>query len=66
MTDMLINFVNHFDPNGPTIPTWPKYSSSNASLMTFLDGDILLEITEDTFRKNAMEYITSLFMKYPL
>jgi carboxylesterase type B len=38
LTDYLINFATTLDPNGRTVPSWPKYTTANPNMMTFLDG----------------------------
>lgn len=58
MTDYLVNFVNHLDPNGPTTLDWPKYHPSSAEMLEFLDGEIPQAITQDMYRKEAMDYTT--------
>ncbi|KAI0804506.1 alpha beta-hydrolase [Irpex lacteus] len=73
LTTYLVNFVNHLDPNGnstdtesPSVISWPQYTSSNPALMTFLDGTTPQEITQDTFRQDAIGNLTEVFLKYPL
>ncbi|KAI0804505.1 carotenoid ester lipase precursor [Irpex lacteus] len=73
LTTYLVNFVNHLDPNGNSTGTdsesvinWPRYTLSNPALMTFLDGATAQEITQDTFRRDAIGNLTELFLKYPL
>ena len=66
MTDYLINFVNHLDPNGPTALAWPKYSTSSPKLLTLQDLLIPQIITDDTYRKDAMNFATQLSLANPL
>lgn len=66
MTDFLINFVNHLDPNGATGGSWPKYDTTSAQLMTFSDGSVPLSITTDTFRKDAISFLTALALNNPM
>ena len=66
MADYLINFVNHLDPNGNTVPSWPKYTTSSPNLLTFLDGLIPITITHDDYRVDAMNLITELSLQFPL
>ncbi|KAI0655443.1 carotenoid ester lipase precursor [Cubamyces menziesii] len=66
MADYLINFVNHLDPNGNTVPSWPKYTTSSPNLLTFLDGLIPITITDDDYRVDAMNLITELSLQFPL
>jgi len=66
LTDYLVNFVNDLNPNGPTTLQWPKYSTSTAVLLTFLDGDVPQVLTTDTYRTDAMAYSIELGLEYPL
>lgn len=66
LAEYLINFVNHLDPNGKGLTSWPKYSESNPLLLTFLDGAVPITLTNDTFRKEGMELITNLMLVTPL
>ncbi|KAI0072553.1 hypothetical protein K474DRAFT_1604880, partial [Panus rudis PR-1116 ss-1] len=69
LTDLLIRFVNHLDPNGPPSSNlfWPTYNNSSRLLMTFLDSDGShpQKITRDTYRKGAMDFLISLSLKHP-
>ncbi|KAI0091678.1 carotenoid ester lipase precursor [Irpex rosettiformis] len=65
MTDYLVNFVNHLDPNGKNLTSWPQYSTSNPTLLTFLDGPIPRGQEQDNFREEAMDYLNNLLLKYP-
>ncbi|EKM55972.1 uncharacterized protein PHACADRAFT_256969 [Phanerochaete carnosa HHB-10118-sp] len=66
MTDYLVNFVNNLDPNGPGLLSWPTYSTSSPQLLTFLDGPVPLNITEDTFRADGMSLLTELMLANPI
>lgn len=66
MMDYLVNFANHFNPNGQNLTNWPKYSPSNPTLLTLLDEPDPYILTNDTFRQEAMEYLTQLTLEYPL
>ena len=66
MADFLINFVNNLDPNGKTIISWPKYTTSSPKLLTLLDGVTPQTITNDDFRVDAMNLITNLSLQFPL
>jgi acetylcholinesterase len=67
MTDYLINFVVHLDPNGVSGARfhWPQYSNSSPQLLTFLDGLVPLAISEDTYRSDQISYVTDAMLKYP-
>ncbi|KAH9850188.1 carotenoid ester lipase precursor [Lenzites betulinus] len=66
MADYLINFVNHLDPNGKTVLSWPQYTPAAPKLLTFLDGLTPLEITNDDYRVDAMNVVTELSLKFPI
>lgn len=69
MTDFLIRFVNHLDPNGANgsaTPAWPRYTPESPQLMTFVDGATPLVISEDTFRTDAIALVQELSLKYLL
>jgi hypothetical protein len=66
MTDYLVRFAANLDPNGNTGIEWPRYDAEKAPvLLTFLDGSIPLELTNDTFRKEAMDAVTALSLTHP-
>ncbi|EMD39510.1 hypothetical protein CERSUDRAFT_80903 [Gelatoporia subvermispora B] len=69
MTDYLVNFVNHLNPNGPTVDlSWPKYTNASTNLLTFTgeSAPFQLNITQDDFRVAAMNEVTELSLEYPL
>ncbi|KAI9063824.1 carotenoid ester lipase [Trametes sanguinea] len=66
MADFLIRFVNTLDPNGGPEINWPAYTPETPELLAFIDGEKPLEITPDTFRKEAMEYLMFLGLVHPV
>ena len=68
MGDYLINFVNNLDPNGPGRGiNWPKYTASSPNLVTFNDDLIFpVTITQDTFREDAISFLTGVTLANPL
>ena len=66
MADFLINFVNNLDPNGETGISWPKYNTSSPKLLTFLDGLTPLNITDDDYRVDGMNFLTELGFQFPI
>ena len=66
MTDYLVRFVANLDPNGNTGINWPKYTPSSPNLLTFLDGPTPLGITRDTFRQEAIAYLTNVTLANPI
>nr|VWO95133.1 Carboxylic ester hydrolase (EC [Ganoderma boninense] len=69
MTDYLIHFVNHGDPNGAenNLIDWPQYDTETRPQMTFVDDDDTpLVITNDTYRVNGFNKLTELSFQFPL
>lgn len=66
LADYLINFVNHLDPNGPTVLSWPQYKINSPQLMTLQDGATPLAVSQDTYRLAPMAYLQLLSLKYPI
>ncbi|KAJ7505885.1 Alpha/Beta hydrolase protein [Mycena galericulata] len=66
LTDYLINFATNLNPNGNTVPSWPAYTTATPNLMTFLDGLIPTEITQDTYRAAGMQFLTNLTLEFPI
>lgn len=66
MADYLIRFVNTLDPNGSGALQWPQYTSQDRNLMTFRDGLIPLAITQDNFRKEGMDILTTITLARPI
>ncbi|KAH9060192.1 carotenoid ester lipase precursor [Lactarius vividus] len=68
LTDYLIHFATNLDPNGCGLgPQWPRYTTSSRQLMTLVDGQATNRtITLDTYRVEAMKYLTKLSLANPL
>jgi len=66
MSEYLIRFAANLDPNGGTNIKWPEYKPDAPSMLTLLDGSILLQITQDDYRVEAMRGVNELMLKYPL
>ncbi|KAG5654308.1 hypothetical protein H0H81_004727 [Sphagnurus paluster] len=67
MADYLIRFAANLDPNAKTGLQWPKYTTQTRKLFTFTDGLLIGgQITEDTFRKDAMAHLTKITLEHPL
>ncbi|KAG6824132.1 hypothetical protein H0H87_012506, partial [Tephrocybe sp. NHM501043] len=68
MADYLIRFATNLDPNSKNILDlqWPKYTVGSPKLLTFIDGLIPVTITDDTYRKAAMNALTNLTLAHPL
>ncbi|KAG1727058.1 Alpha/Beta hydrolase protein [Suillus paluster] len=64
MTSYLVRFVTNLDPNGAGQLQWPTWTSNSPNLLTFLDGLIPQQITQDTYRADAMTYLTNMVMQY--
>ena len=57
LTDALVNFATNLDPNGPTLIEWPAYTVDSPALLTLQDGNVTQQITNDTFRAEAMQVL---------
>jgi len=67
LQDYLINFVNDLNPNsGSNLPNWPQYTTDTKQLLTLLDGDIPIIITEDTFRQDSIDIDIQISLANPL
>ncbi|KAF7289146.1 Carboxylic ester hydrolase [Mycena indigotica] len=69
LTDYLVNFVTDLDPNGPTVPAWPQYSTDSPNLMTFYDALLTKDktgVSQDTFRVEAMKVLTEASLAFPI
>ncbi|PIL23720.1 hypothetical protein GSI_13470 [Ganoderma sinense ZZ0214-1] len=69
MTDYLVHFVNHGDPNGAGdgLIDWPQYDNNTRQQMTFVDDDDApLVITNDTYRVDGFNKLTELSLQFPL
>jgi carboxylesterase type B len=67
LTDFLIQFATHLNPNGVLSPQWPRYTPSSPQVMTLLDSQVTNRtITLDTYRVEGMELITNLRLSLPL
>ncbi|KAL0959303.1 hypothetical protein HGRIS_014567 [Hohenbuehelia grisea] len=66
LRDYLINFVNHLDPNGQRLPSWPKYTTASPRLMTFTDNVFIPTLLSlDNFRAQAIQFVTNLLLQHP-
>lgn len=69
LTDYLIRFATTLDPNvgeGRGID-WPKYDTATRQLVTFQDSIIVpSKLTVDDYRKDAIQLLVNLGLKYPL
>ncbi|KAF8073584.1 carotenoid ester lipase precursor [Lyophyllum atratum] len=67
MADYLIRFAANLDPNPKYSTPWPKYTTATRKLMTFTDGIFDDEvITTDTYRKEAMAFLTNVTLAHPI
>ncbi|KAF8073585.1 carotenoid ester lipase precursor [Lyophyllum atratum] len=66
MADYLIRFATTLDPNSKFGLQWPKYSVASPKLLTFHDGLIPVTITDDTYRKEAMTFLTNVTLAHPI
>jgi acetylcholinesterase len=61
LMDFAIHFATNLDPNGGSSPRWPQYTDGSPQLMTLLTPNGT-SITQDTYRADALGYLTKLFL----
>jgi acetylcholinesterase len=66
MGDYLIRFASTLNPNSALSFQWPKYTLSKRIILTFLDGLIPLIVSTDTYRQDAMNFITNVTLANPV
>ena len=66
LTDYLINFVNHLDPNGARVSEWPQFSLDSKKLLTLLDGNTSSVIGADDYRVQGMELLNKVLLETPI
>jgi hypothetical protein len=64
MASYLVRFVTNLDPNGAGTLSWPKWTASSPNLLTFLDGSTPQDITQDTYRADAIAFMTIMNLEY--
>jgi hypothetical protein len=57
MASYLFRFVANLDPNGAGTLSWPMWITSSPNLLTFLDGSIPQNITQDKYCADAIAYM---------
>jgi len=81
LTDYFVRFVAHLDPNGNTQVFWPKYTNKGRELLTLFDrstapvetgqetlgegATLPVAVTQDTFRKEAIDFVVQLLVSNP-
>ncbi|KAH9484564.1 Lipase 4 [Psilocybe cubensis] len=62
MQNQVIRFANTLNPNGQGLLDfqWPRYDLQSRQMLTYLDGIVPLTISHDTYRQDAMNFLTSL------
>ncbi|KAJ7697634.1 Alpha/Beta hydrolase protein [Mycena rosella] len=65
LIDYLVNFVTHLDPNvGIEGKAWTQYTTASPQMMTF---DIVgSKISPDTYRSEAMKFLTNISLEFPI
>ncbi|KAG9308449.1 Alpha/Beta hydrolase protein [Chiua virens] len=69
MASYLARFVANLDPNigQSTDLYWPQYDvANNQTMLEFLDGFIPQALTTDTYRVEALAYVTDMMLAHPL
>ncbi|KAI0628178.1 carotenoid ester lipase precursor [Trametes polyzona] len=73
MTDFLVRFVATLDPNergrhgaaNSSGVHWPAYTARERRMLAFAEGNATLEVIRDTYREEAMEFVTQLSLEHP-
>ncbi len=65
LQDYIIRFVAHLNPNGDNGIAWPKWTSEYPQMLSLNEGPISQNITEDTYRKDAIETLNEIMLEYP-
>ncbi|KAH6918005.1 carotenoid ester lipase [Coprinopsis sp. MPI-PUGE-AT-0042] len=68
MSDHVIYFANNLDPNGGSNKTyWPKYTLENKQMLVYQDSLLApLTLTTDSYRPEAMDFLTQLVTEHPV
>ncbi|KAG7090372.1 hypothetical protein E1B28_009491 [Marasmius oreades] len=67
LADYLIRFATNLDPNGSGSTSWPEYTTASPTLLTFVDSIFFpVQITHDTYRKDAMDALTKITLENPV
>ncbi|KAF8838648.1 alpha/beta-hydrolase [Paxillus ammoniavirescens] len=66
MASYLVRFVSNLDPNGGTDLYWPEYTTADPNMLEFLDGLISQALTQDTYRVEAIAFLTNVSLAYPV
>ncbi|KAK7025565.1 hypothetical protein VNI00_015918 [Paramarasmius palmivorus] len=66
MADYLIRFAATLNPNGNTGINWPQYTKESPTMLQFQDGLVPLTLTQDTFRKEAIQATTEVLLANPV
>ena len=65
LTNYLIHFATNLDPNGGSDAHWPQYTPKWPQLLTLYDS-LPSNVTLDTYRAEAMKFLTELSLVHPL
>lgn len=70
MGDHVIHFANTLDPNGGSKTAyWPKYNTESKQMLVYRDSLLNaapLTLTTDTYREEAMEFLTQVVADHPV
>ena len=66
LTNYLIHFATNLDPNGGLDTYWPPYTTKSPQLLTLYDSPLPTNVTLDTYRAEAMKFLTELSLVHPL
>ncbi|KAG0696092.1 Alpha/Beta hydrolase protein [Suillus ampliporus] len=66
MASRLVRFVTNLDPNSVGDHEWPMWNLSSPNLLTLHGGWIPRDITQDTYRAEAMAYMMTVDLQNPI
>ncbi len=67
LQDYLIRFVANLDPNdASTNITWPKWTAESPLMLSFNDGAVAQNVTEDTYREEAIDTLNAFLFENPM
>ncbi|KIY67662.1 alpha/beta-hydrolase [Cylindrobasidium torrendii FP15055 ss-10] len=66
LADYLVHFMYDLNPNGGSNSTeWPKWTPRERSILSLEDGETPVVVGQDTFRSDAMQKLSELYLQYP-
>ncbi|RPD60515.1 carotenoid ester lipase [Lentinus tigrinus ALCF2SS1-7] len=64
--DYLIRFAETLDPNGDGAVEWPRYTNDTPLMLTFNDAQPSINLTQDKYRSEQIDYLVKLSLADPI